>query len=232
MATSSIDGRQLKRRFRAGVDRLSQHVELINQLNVFPVPDGDTGINMFHTLRRAYAEIAEDDSEDVGVIADRFAHGALMGARGNSGTILSQLLKGFADGLQAPTLRPSLLRRACQAAVKQAYSSLSKPTEGTMLTVAREAAESLGHEASGAASLKEMLEGMTAAALASLENTPNLLPILSTPPGLSTPAGWAWSVSCRECWAVNRPCRPPGWNLRASCRGRPQVDLTAMMCNF
>ncbi|MDE2747801.1 MAG: DAK2 domain-containing protein [Chloroflexota bacterium] len=178
MATSSIDGRQLKRRFRAGVDRLSQHVELINQLNVFPVPDGDTGINMFHTLRRAYEEIAEDDSEDAGVIADRFAHGALMGARGNSGTILSQLLKGFADGLQAPTLRPSLLRRACQAAVKQAYSSLSKPTEGTMLTVAREAAESLGHEASGAASLKQMLEGMTAAALASLENTPNLLPIL------------------------------------------------------
>ncbi len=178
MATSSIDGRRLKRGFHAGVDRLSQHVELVNQLNVFPVPDGDTGINMYHTLRRAYEEIAEDDSADAGLIAARFAHGALMGARGNSGTILSQLLKGFADGLRGPTLTPSLFRRACQAAVKQAYRSLTAPTEGTMLTVAREAVECLGQADVCGAALKDMLEAMTAAALASLENTPNLLPIL------------------------------------------------------
>ena len=179
MATPGIDGQTLKGRFGAGVEGLARHVDTINELNVFPVPDGDTGVNMFHTLRRAYEEIAEDDSEGASAIADRFAHGALMGARGNSGTILSQLLKGFADGLGgAPRLTPPLFRRACQAAVKQAYLSVSAPTEGTILTVAREAAESLGHEPSCDASLKQMLTAMTAAARTSLENTPNLLPIL------------------------------------------------------
>ena len=179
MATPGIDGRTLKRRFGAGVEALAQHVEIINELNVFPVPDGDTGINMFHTLRRAYEELAQDDSENACAIAERFAHGALMGARGNSGTILSQLLKGFADGLHgAPMMTPPLFRRACQAAVRQAYMSVSEPTEGTMLTVAREAAESLQRADTGGESLKQMLNTMTAAALTSLDNTPNLLPIL------------------------------------------------------
>ena len=179
MAKPSIDGQALKRLFSAGVDSLSKNVELINRLNVFPVPDGDTGINMFHTLERAYEEIAGENSDNVSLIADRFAHGALMGARGNSGTILSQLLKGFADGLNhTRTLTPSLLRGACQAAVKQAYASVSEPTEGTILTVAREATESLPLSDSGNASLKQMLELMTTAARASLENTPNLLPLL------------------------------------------------------
>ena len=95
---------------------------LINQLNVFPVPDGDTGVNMYHTLKRAYEEITPIESENASVIADRFAYGALMGARGNSGTILSQLLKGFAEGLdRAQSLTPPLLLQACQSAVGCAY---------------------------------------------------------------------------------------------------------------
>ena len=179
MANSFIDGQTLKRRLKAGVDNLAQQVDFINQLNVFPVPDGDTGINMYHTLQRAWREIAELDSEDASLIADRFAHGALMGARGNSGTILSQLLRGFADGLgQAPTLSPTRFESACQAAVKQAYLSVTEPTEGTILTVAREATERLRHVKSGGDSLKQMLERLTSAAEISLDNTPNLLPIL------------------------------------------------------
>jgi len=179
MPNSCFDGQTLKRRIYAGVDNLAQQVEFINQLNVFPVPDGDTGINMYHTLQRAFQEIAELDSEDLSVIADRFAHGALMGARGNSGTILSQLFKGFAAGLEgAPTLSPSRFRRACQAAVEQAYLSVAEPTEGTILTVAREATESLQRSNACSVSLKQMLETLTSAAQASLENTPNLLPIL------------------------------------------------------
>ena len=102
MANPSIGGQALKRLFSAGVESLSQNVELINQLNVFPVPDGDTGINMFHTLQRAYREIEHVESDDVSLMAERFAYGALMGARGNSGTILSQLLK---DSLMAWTRR-------------------------------------------------------------------------------------------------------------------------------
>ncbi len=179
MPAPSIGGQALKRLFRGGLDSLSQDVELINSHNVFPVPDGDTGINMFHTLNRAYQEIELLDSDDVSVIAQRFAAGALMGARGNSGTILSQLLRGFADGLGAsPILTPTLLKECCRAAVRQGYASVSQPTEGTILTVAREASESLRSFQAEDASLRLMLKWLTSAAQASLENTPNLLPTL------------------------------------------------------
>ena len=179
MATPSIGGQALKRMLSAGVEGLSQNVALINQLNVFPVPDGDTGINMCHTLQRAYREIAPMESDDVSVIAERFAYGALMGARGNSGAILSQLLKGFADGLGGdPRLTSERLRGACLAGVEQGYASVSAPTEGTMLTVAREAAEALQPRERATESLSAMLRRSIAAARASLANTPNLLPML------------------------------------------------------
>ena len=175
---ASIDGKALKRAFGAGVENLHRNVDLINRLNVFPVPDGDTGINMYHTLRRAYQELEQVESDDVGLIAERFAYGALMGARGNSGTILSQLLKGFAKGLHgAKSLTPALFLDACQAAVQQAYAAVSQPTEGTILTVAREATEALAG-AQDDAPLPTMLGDLQRAAQASLENTPNLLPIL------------------------------------------------------
>lgn len=179
MNNHNIGGHALKRLLRAGLNNLSRNVDLINRLNVFPVPDGDTGINMFHTLQRAYHEIENAESDDFSRIAEGFAHGALMGARGNSGTILSQLLQGFADGLgKAPLLTDELFARACQAAVKRGYASVSEPTEGTMLTVAREATEALQQRESGCSSLKEMLETLIAAADASLNDTPQLLPIL------------------------------------------------------
>lgn len=179
MTNHSIGGRALKRHFRAGLNHLSRNVEIINRLNVFPVPDGDTGINMFHTLQRAYREIEDTESDDFSQIARGFARGALMGARGNSGTILSQLLQGFADGLDnAPLLTDELFARACQAAVKRGYASVSEPKEGTILTVAREATETMQGRESGSSSLKEMLEALIAAADASLNDTPQLLPIL------------------------------------------------------
>lgn len=179
MAPSDCGGQALKRCFGAGVDNLSQNVELINQLNVFPVPDGDTGINLYHTVQRAYREIEHCDSDDVSVIAGRFAYGALMGARGNSGTILSQLLKGFANGLgEASTISAERLAVACKAAVAQSYAAVSAPTEGTILTVAREAAEELQRSTRESASFEQMLERLISAARASLANTPDLLPIL------------------------------------------------------
>ncbi len=179
MAKTSLDGMALKALLGAGVEHVWRQIELINQLNVFPVPDGDTGINMYHTLKRAYQEIAILETDDVSLIADRFAYGALMGARGNSGTILSQLLKGFAEGLeQAEKLTPQVLLSGCQRAVARAYAAVSKPAEGTILTVAREAVESLQGCDLECTSLSQMLGTMIAAASISLENTPNLLPIL------------------------------------------------------
>ena len=175
MTKTNIDGRALRNLLGAGVQGVAQHVELINELNVFPVPDGDTGINLYHTLNRAWEELAETPHCSAGRVAERFAHGALMGARGNSGTILSQLLAGFAEGLgDAETLSAPLLREACGKAVTRAYAAVSQPVEGTVLTVAREATESLRE----GDSIDDMLHSLLASAQESLEGTPNLLPIL------------------------------------------------------
>ena len=97
---TSLDGEALRLALARAVRQFSQNVEHINEMNVFPVPDGDTGINMYHTLRRAYSEVSDLKNANVAELSRRFAYGALMGARGNSGTILSQLLKGFADQLR------------------------------------------------------------------------------------------------------------------------------------
>lgn len=175
MAKTSIEGQALKYLLGAGLKRVAQNVELINELNVFPVPDGDTGINMFHTLNRAWEELDKSADTKACAVAERFAFGALMGARGNSGTILSQLLAGFAEGLgEAEAISAPLLQAALYSAVKRAYAAVSQPVEGTVLTVAREAAESL-HEG---LSIDDMFQTLVARALASLEDTPNHLPIL------------------------------------------------------
>lgn len=234
MPNSCIDGQTLKRRIQAGVDTLAQQVETINQLNVFPVPDGDTGINMFHTLQRAWKEIAELDSADASVIADRFAHGALMGARGNSGTILSQLLRGFADGLaQTSMLSPAQFRSACHAAVQQAYRSVAEPSEGTILTVAREATASLQRRAGSGVSVKEMLETLTSAAETSLDNTPELLPILKEA-GVVDAGGMGLVVFLRglHCAQTKAPQPQADYSLsarKAAAAGRYGYDVQFLM---
>lgn len=175
MAKTNIDGQALKHLLGAGVKAVAENVERINALNVFPVPDGDTGINLYHTLQRAWEEVEMLPDCQASAMAERFAYGALMGARGNSGTIVSQLLAGFAEGLgEAETLSAPLLAAAVDSAVQRAYAAVSQPVEGTVLTVAREAAESL-HEG---LSLEDMLQTLVTRARASLEGTPNHLPIL------------------------------------------------------
>ena len=233
MPVPSIGGQALKRMFRGGLESLSQDVELINRHNVFPVPDGDTGINMFHTLNRAYREIEQLDNDDISVVAQRFANGALMGARGNSGTILSQLLKGFADGLnESPILTPSLLTSSCHAAVKQGYASVSQPTEGTILTVAREASEGLSLRQSDGASLRKMLNSLISAAQASLENTPNLLPTLKDA-GVVDAGGMGLVSFCAVCRVVGRGGGLTCLNHAAAFRqlSKPPSH-SATMCNF
>ena len=175
MSKSSIDGRALKHLLGAGVKGVAQEVELINELNVFPVPDGDTGINLFHTLNRAWEALDSPAEAGAGAVAERFAYGALMGARGNSGTILSQLLAGFAEGLgETESVTPPLLLAAFDSAVKRAYAAVSEPVEGTVLTVAREAVESLHEDLS----IDGMFQTLLTNAQAALEDTPNQLAIL------------------------------------------------------
>ena len=140
---TSIDGHLLKEMLIDGAAMLENNKAAIDALNVFPVPDGDTGTNMSLTMMSAVKELAGVDSEDASVVAAAIARGALKGARGNSGVILSQLFRGFAEGVKAcPTVDAKAFAQGMKLGVDKAYKAVMKPKEGTILTVARAIADS------------------------------------------------------------------------------------------
>jgi uncharacterized protein len=179
IAEHVCDGRLLKMLFASGFAWLEHHQQQVNQMNVFPVPDGDTGTNMRLTLQKAHDAIAHMESHHAGEVAQAFARGALLGARGNSGVILSQLLKGFADGVKADEVIDTVLfAQGCQQAATTAYDAVIDPVEGTILTVAREAADALSAYAADHDDLCAALDVLIDAAKAALQRTPELLPTL------------------------------------------------------
>ena len=174
-----VDGQGLKRLVEASLSWLRYHQPGINALNVFPVPDGDTGTNMLLTMQSAWREIEQSPEENVGKVAQQVAHGALMGARGNSGVILSQLWRGFARALDSkPQFSAEDLARAMHEASETAYKGVLKPVEGTILTVSRAVAEAAGRSAHNNDDMLIVLEEMVTAAQEAVANTPNLLPVL------------------------------------------------------
>ncbi len=180
-ARAVVDGAGLLRALRAGKDWLERNVAGVNALNVFPVPDGDTGTNMFLTMQSASAaaEGGDGDGRSVGEVASRAAYGALMGARGNSGVILSQIFRGMAKALDGhATLDGALLAAAFTEASAMAYQAVMKPVEGTLLTVSRGAAESAEIAANDGGDVQAVLDGALAGARATLAQTPEMLPLL------------------------------------------------------
>ncbi len=178
--TQFCDGRGLKRLVASGLAWLERHQAAINALNVYPVPDGDTGTNMLLTMKSAYQEIHETPEEEVGVIAQKVAHGALMGARGNSGVILSQIFRGFARSLEGEKAFDSVqFAAALREAAAMAYKGVIKPVEGTILTVAREAAEVAVSAAATSEDLIYVLERVVHEARESVTRTPTLLSVLA-----------------------------------------------------
>jgi DAK2 domain fusion protein YloV len=172
----SWDGQQWKHAMAAATTWLNRHSAAINALNVFPVPDGDTGTNMSLTMQAAYKTVADSPNHSVAEVAAAMSHGALMGARGNSGVILSQVFRGFSKGLKgSPQLTAGTFTEALREAAAMAYQAVLKPVEGTMLTVIREMAE--GAEAALAAQpdLLFVLEQTMEAARRSVARTPDLL---------------------------------------------------------
>ena len=158
---------------------LRYHQPGINALNVFPVPDGDTGTNMLLTMQSAWHEIEQSPEENVAKVAQMVAHGALMGARGNSGVILSQLWRGLARALDSKLrLGSADLPQAMREASETAYKGVLKPVEGTILTVSRAVADAAEKAQPENNDLLYMLECIVAAARESVANTPNLLPVL------------------------------------------------------
>jgi DAK2 domain fusion protein YloV len=168
-----VDGQGLKRLVEASLLWLRYHQPGINALNVFPVPDGDTGTNMLLTMQGAWHEVEHSPEENVGKVAQMVDHGALMGARGNSGVILSQLWRGFARSLDSrPNFGAADLARAMREASETAYKGVLKPVEGTILTVSRAVARRDEDD------LLLILEQIVAASKEAVANTPNLLPVL------------------------------------------------------
>ncbi len=176
------DGYLLKWLFAAGQAWLERNMDRVNQLNVFPVPDGDTGTNMHLTMRKAFEEVDTlSDEPKVGPVADAVSRGALMGARGNSGVILSQLLAGFAVNLKDEhTFNAQQFADACEVAVEYAYNAVVNPVEGTILTVSREGIEAVVElvKKDPNIPLRDALETLVAASKESLQRTPDLLPVL------------------------------------------------------
>jgi hypothetical protein len=174
-----IDGHGLKTLLEAGLVWLKTNQQIVNRLNVFPVPDGDTGTNMVLTMQAAFEEVETSNTQNIGQLAHAVARGALMGARGNSGVILSQIWRGFARALdEKPTMDVTNLAEALAEARETAYKGVVRPVEGTILTVIKDIATQAEVSAQRTPSFTEVLADIVEAAEASVERTPQLLPIL------------------------------------------------------
>lgn len=162
-----------------GGNRLSENAEYVNSLNVFPVPDGDTGTNMNLTYTSGIERVIKQHSDTVGEVGEDLAKGLLMGARGNSGVILSQLFRGFAKAIEdKTTIEAQDLANAFQRGIDTAVKAVMKPVEGTILTVARDSAAAGMQKAEETDDIIEVMTAVLEEAQTSLENTPNLLPVL------------------------------------------------------
>ena len=179
MAITKIDGIMLKEMFSSGAALLVQNRESVDALNVFPVPDGDTGSNMSQTITAAIKEMNLKRYTGVSDLADAVARGALKGARGNSGVILSQILRGFARGVQGhEDIDCALLIRAMREAANTAYKAVMKPKEGTILTVIRVIAEDMEKSGGKCSDIAELFKLLLTAGDAILKKTPDMLPVL------------------------------------------------------
>ena len=179
MARRACDGAGLLGAFRAAVANLEAHVDEINELNVYPVPDGDTGSNMFATVKAALDEANGVTDVTAERIAGAISFGALMGARGNSGVITSQIFRGMAEGLGGKSRFNGLdLAHALSQGAKTAYGAVAKPVEGTILTVIREAADAAVATAEQSNDIEVVLAATVEAAEKAVAKTPSLLPIL------------------------------------------------------
>ena len=179
MELAKLTGKDFENMIAAGQAHLAQNAEYVNSLNVFPVPDGDTGTNMNLTFSSGAKAVKENPNTEIGKIGQTLSKGLLMGARGNSGVILSQLFRGFSKSIESKTEINTLeFAQAFQAGVDSAYKAIMKPVEGTILTVARESAEAGRNKAQTTNDIIEVMEEILAAAKVSLDHTPELLPVL------------------------------------------------------
>ena len=179
MATKTINVDMLAKMFLAGAQNIEAKKEFINELNVFPVPDGDTGTNMSLTIMAAAKEVTALQNPKMADLAKAISSGSLRGARGNSGVILSQLLRGFTKAIrEEKEIDVIALAAACNRARETAYKAVMKPKEGTILTVASGIAEKASEMAQETDDLEEFIPAVISYAEEVLAKTPDMLPVL------------------------------------------------------
>ena len=179
MVVKAIDAAMLQKMFIAGAKNIEAKKEYINELNVFPVPDGDTGTNMTLTILSAAKEVAAIEEPTMATLAKAISGGSLRGARGNSGVILSQLFRGFTKGIQdEERIEVSTLATAFEKAVETAYKAVMKPKEGTILTVAKGGAEKAAELAENTEDIVSFCGGVLEHMEYVLSQTPEMLPVL------------------------------------------------------
>ncbi|MDY7431427.1 DAK2 domain-containing protein [Bacillus sp. V26] len=179
MSIRTLDGRTFAEMILAGAQNLSQNASAVDALNVFPVPDGDTGTNMNLSMTSGAREVEHLETSDIGKVGSALSKGLLMGARGNSGVILSQLFRGFSKSIETKKeINAKEFAVALQAGVDMAYKAVMKPVEGTILTVAKDAAKQAVALAEKETDIIALMTSVTKEAEASLNRTPELLPVL------------------------------------------------------
>jgi len=175
----TIDGKTLKEMFVSASNNLYNHYPEVDALNVFPVPDGDTGMNMSMTMTNGAKFVKDVESDDAYQVANTFAKGLLMGARGNSGVITSQIFRGFAQALEGKKSATAIqLAEALKNGAKVAYKAVIRPVEGTILTVVRESSAAVDDFVEASTTIEEVFEKLVSEAKKSLKRTPDLLPVL------------------------------------------------------
>ncbi|MFD4815280.1 DAK2 domain-containing protein [Peribacillus butanolivorans] len=179
MSITSLDGMRFAEMIIQGANHLAANAQMVDALNVFPVPDGDTGTNMNLSMTSGAKEVQNNVQEHIGKVGTSLSRGLLMGARGNSGVILSQLFRGFAKAIEHKSeINSEEFAQAFDAGVQTAYKAVMKPVEGTILTVAKDAAKQAVSSAAKHQDLIQVMEEIVTEANASLKRTPDLLPVL------------------------------------------------------
>jgi len=179
VSITSLDGKRFAEMIIQGANQLAAHAQMVDALNVFPVPDGDTGTNMNLSMTSGAKEVQNNVQEHIGKVGAALSKGLLMGARGNSGVILSQLFRGFSKAIEhKATITSEEFAQAFEAGVQTAYKAVMKPVEGTILTVAKDAAKQAVASAKKHRDIVLVMEEIVAEANASLNRTPDLLPVL------------------------------------------------------
>lgn len=174
-----LDGVEVKQLWAASTAWLERHAPFVNSLNVFPVPDGDSGTNMLLTMQAAMREVERSPEHSTSGVCNALSHGALLGARGNSGVILSQIVRGFARSVgKNEVINAMDFAQGLSEGSLTAYKGVVKPVEGTILTVVREAAEAALKAAEGSTDIRRVLDETVQASRLSLARTPDLLPVL------------------------------------------------------